>query len=55
MGYQGAHHDNLSHDEGSPGPRATRIQICTWYSSWGCPTSPASAISTRETAGSLAC
>lgn len=31
LGYQGAHHDNLSHDEGSPGPRATRIQICTWY------------------------
>ncbi len=31
LGYQGAHHDNLSHDETSPGPRATRIQICTWY------------------------
>jgi hypothetical protein len=31
LGYQGAHHDNLTHDEGSPGPRAIRIQICTWY------------------------
>ena len=31
LGYQGAHHDNLSHDEGSPQARATRIQICTWY------------------------
>lgn len=31
LGYQGAHHDNLSHDEGSAGPRATRIQICTWF------------------------
>lgn len=32
LGYQGAHHDNLSHDEGSPAARATRIQICTWFS-----------------------
>lgn len=31
LGYQGAHHDNLSHDEGSPGPRATRVQICRWF------------------------
>lgn len=32
LGYQGAHHDNLSHDEGSAGPRATRVQICRWFS-----------------------
>ena len=32
LGYQGAHHDNLSHDEGSAGPRATRIEICKWFS-----------------------
>lgn len=31
LGYQGAHHDNVSHDEGSPGPRATRVQICRWF------------------------
>ena len=31
LGYQGAHHDNLSHDEGTPAARATRIQICTWF------------------------
>jgi Protein of unknown function (DUF1552) len=31
LGYQGAHHDNLSHDEGAPAARATRIQICTWF------------------------
>lgn len=31
LGYQGAHHDNLSHDEGSPAARSLRIQICTWY------------------------
>lgn len=31
LNYQGAHHDNLTHDEGSAGPRATRIQICTWF------------------------
>ncbi|MFT3710358.1 MAG: DUF1552 domain-containing protein [Archangium sp.] len=31
LGYQGAHHDNLTHDEASPGPRAIRVQICTWY------------------------
>lgn len=32
LGYQGAHHDNLSHDEGTPASRAIRIQICTWFS-----------------------
>ncbi len=31
LGYNGAHHDNLTHDEGSPMPRALRIQICTWF------------------------
>jgi hypothetical protein len=31
LGYQGAHHDNLSHDEGNPTARAIRIQICTWF------------------------
>lgn len=31
LGYQGAHHDNLTHDEGTPATRAIRIQICTWY------------------------
>ncbi len=31
LGYQGAHHDNLSHDEGNPTSRAIRIQICTWF------------------------
>lgn len=31
LGYQGAHHDNLTHDETNPAARATRVQICTWY------------------------
>ncbi len=31
LGYQGAHHDNLTHDESSAGPRATRVQICRWF------------------------
>jgi hypothetical protein len=31
LGYQGAHHDNLTHDETAPAARATRIQICRWY------------------------
>ncbi|MBL8949266.1 MAG: DUF1552 domain-containing protein [Myxococcaceae bacterium] len=31
LNYNGAHHDNLSHDEGSPGPRALRVQINNWF------------------------
>lgn len=32
LGYGGAHHDNLTHDEGPAANRAIRIQICNWYS-----------------------
>lgn len=33
LNYNGAHHDNLSHDEGTPAARAMRVKICTWYAS----------------------
>lgn len=32
LNYSGAHHDNLTHDEGDPTARAKRVDICTWYS-----------------------